>query len=345
MSKQLGRVGQDSSGRNSLNGEIGSTNWHGWKERSFWARAVLAAGLFGWAGTSWAETVNVTLSAKVAMVQVARDDQREAWTFNGSFPGPVIRVKEGDIVHFTLKNEADRVHSIDFHATRTPWDKHFQGIASGTEMTFTWKAEYPGVFYYHCGTDPMIQHIANGMFGAVIVEPLNPLVKADREYVIVQSEVYSSPFDVDAMMAGKPKFVVFNGRANRYLDEPLVAKPGELIRLHVINAGPNHFSAFHVIGAVFDRVYASGNPKNVEYGIQTYTLPPGGGATFDLIIPEEGVYPIVTHSLQDALTGAIGAIRVASEEKAAAVDAEAGDVGSAFETGARTPGVIGRNGL
>jgi nitrite reductase (NO-forming) len=160
----------------------------------------------------------------------------------------------------------------------------------------------------------MIQHIANGMFGAVIVEPRAPVVKADREYVIVQSEIYPTPHDVDTMMTGKPKLVVFNGRANKYLDEPLQAKPGELIRLHVVNAGPNHFSAFHVIGAVFDRVYASGNPKNVEYGIQTYTLPPGGGATFDLVIPEEGMYPMVTHSLQDALTGALGLIHVSNEE-------------------------------
>jgi nitrite reductase (NO-forming) len=282
-----------------------------------------------------AEVVRVTLSAKVANVEVAKGDEREAWTFNGSLPGPVIRVKEGDVVQFTLKNEADRVHSIDFHAARTPWDRHFQGIASGTESAFTWKAEYPGVFYYHCGTDPMIQHIANGMFGAVIVEPKHVLVRADREYVIVQSEVYPSPFDVDSMMAGKPKLVVFNGRANRYLDEPLVAKPGELIRLHVVNAGPNHFSAFHVIGAVFDRVYASGNPKNVEYGIQTYTLPPGGGATFDLIIPEEGMYPMVTHSLQDALTGAIGVIKVAKDVGPAA---EVGSEGRVPEVDERIAG-------
>jgi nitrite reductase (NO-forming) len=284
---------------------------------------LYAAGIIGivvmlFATVVRAEVVQVTLSAKVTNVQVAKDDDREAWTFNGSLPGPVIRVKEGDLVEFTLKNEADRAHSIDFHAARTPWDKHFQGIASGTESTFTWKAEYPGVFYYHCGTDPMIQHIANGMFGAVIVEPKHVLLKPDREYVIVQSEIYSTPFDVDVMMAAKPKLVVFNGRANRYLDEPLTATPGELIRLYVVNAGPNHFSAFHVIGAVFDRVYASGNPKNVEYGIQTYTLPPGGGAIFDLIIPEEGMYPMVTHSLQDALIGALGVIQVANETVQAA---------------------------
>jgi nitrite reductase (NO-forming) len=274
---------------------------------------IAVLGLLG-AESGRTEEVKVELRAMITKVEVATDDHREAWTFNGTLPGPVIRVKEGDLVDFTLKNEADRVHSIDFHAARTPWNLHFQGVPTGSESTFRWKADYPGVFYYHCGTDPMIQHIANGMFGAVIVEPKTPVAKADREYVIVQSEVYPSPFDVDSMMAGKPKLVVFNGRANRYLEEPLKAKPGELIRLHVVNAGPNHFSAFHVIGAVFDRVYASGNHKNVEYGIQTYTLPPGGGATFDLIIPEEGMYPMVTHSLQDALTGALGVIHVEREE-------------------------------
>ncbi|HET8721398.1 MAG TPA: multicopper oxidase domain-containing protein, partial [Nitrospira sp.] len=261
--------------------------------RLWWSLALFAAAGLFWAELGRAEEVTVELRATISKVEVAKDDQREAWTFNGTLPGPVIRVKQGDLVHFTLKNEADRVHSIDFHAARTPWSLHFQGVPTGSESTFDWKAEYPGVFYYHCGTDPMIQHIANGMFGAVIVEPQQPITKADREYVIVQSEVYPSPFDVDSMMAGKPKLVVFNGRANRYLDEPLKAKPGELIRLHVVNAGPNHFSAFHVIGAVFDRVYASGNHKNVQYGVQTYTLPPGGAATFDLVIPEEGMYPMV----------------------------------------------------
>ncbi|HJU06754.1 MAG TPA: multicopper oxidase domain-containing protein [Nitrospiraceae bacterium] len=239
--------------------------------RSGAAFVAVVVGLLNWMGeapAAHAETVHVIVSAKVATVQVAKDDEREAWTFDGTMPGPVIRVKEGDTVEFTLKNEADRVHSIDFHAAKTPWDKHFQGIASGTEASFTWKAEHPGIFFYHCGTDPMIQHVANGMYGAVIVEPKQPLAAADREYVIVQSEIYPSPFDVDAMFTGKPKHVVFNGRANRYLDEPLEARPGELIRLYVVNAGPNHFSAFHVIGAVFDRVYPSGNPKTSSTGFK-----------------------------------------------------------------------------
>lgn len=157
---------------------------------------LMAAASILLAASGQAEVIPITLSAKVTTVKVAKDDEREAWTFNGTMPGPVIRVKEGDTIEFTLRNEADRVHSIDFHAAKTPWDQHFQGVPSGSEVKFTWLAQYPGVFYYHCGTDPMIQHIANGMFGAVIVEPRHPAVKADREYVVVQSEIYSSPFDV-----------------------------------------------------------------------------------------------------------------------------------------------------
>lgn len=312
-SRQLGR---------KMGGQIANGSFSDWDPPAgcTWrwplaAAVVLSLGMMGVVDLASAEVVQVTLSAKVVTVQVAKDDEREAWTFNGMMPGPVIHVKEGDTIEFTLKNEADRVHSIDFHAAKAPWDLHFQGIGTGTEGTFTWEANYPGVFYYHCGTEPMIQHIANGMFGAVIVEPRQASVKPDREYVIVQSEIYPSPFDVGAMMAGKPKFVVFNGRVNRHMDEPLHAKPGELIRLHVVNAGPNHFSAFHVIGAVFDRVYASGNLKNVEHGVQTYTLPPGGAATFDLIIPEPGLYPMVTHALQDALSGALGMIKVSIENE------------------------------
>lgn len=276
---------------------------------------TMVAGMAWWmlmASVVRAEQIPITFTAKVVNVQVAKDDEREAWTFGGGMPGPVIRVKEGDVVNFTLKNEADRVHSIDFHAAKTPWDKHFQGIANGMETTFTWKADYPGIFYYHCGTDPMIQHIANGMFGAIIVEPKQAMVKPDREYVIVQSEIYPSAFDVDAMMEGRPKFVVFNGRANRYVDEPLEARPGERIRLYVVNAGPNHFSAFHVIGGIFDQVYESGNPKNVLHGVQTHTIAPGGAAILDLVVPVEGLYPIVTHSLSDALTGALGLINVSN---------------------------------
>src|SRR5262249_52017325 len=150
---------------------------------------------------------------------------------------------------------------------------------------------------------PVLMHIANGMYGAIVVLPDNSLPKA-REFVMVQSEFYpgDKPVhgvyegDLDKMLAVNPQYVVFDGMAGRYQTTPLEARPNELVRLWVVNAGPTLFSAFHVIGALFDHVYADGNPTNVLNGIQTQTIPPGGGAMFELRIPDEGLYPFVTHS-------------------------------------------------
>lgn len=261
-----------------------------------------------------AETVKIHLTAIEKEVKVAADQTYAAWTFNGTIPGPVLRVKEGDSVEFTLENQGTMPHSMDFHAAQTAPDRNYVVVAPGKSLTYTWKANYPGVFYYHCGAPPMVQHIANGMYGALIVEPKNPLPKA-REYVLVQGELYASSADLPAMMAKAPKNVMFNGAVDKYTAAPLQARPGELVRLHVVNAGPGLFSAFHVIGGIFDKVYESGNPANLLRGIQTWTIPPGGGATFDMVFPEAGTYPFVTHSIPDALHGGLGLIRVSEEVK------------------------------
>jgi nitrite reductase (NO-forming) len=250
-------------------------------------------------------------------VEVAAGIKLDAWTYDGFLPGKVVHVKQGDTINFTLRNSGDTGHSIDFHAARTPWDKNYVTILPDEELAFTWTADYPGVFMYHCGTGPVIQHIANGMYGAVVVDPPAPLAPA-REYVLVQSEFYLAQgenglwkTDIDRALAVQPDFVVFNGAANQYQQETLKAAPGELIRLHVMNAGPTLFSAFHVIGALFDKVYHDGNPANEMQGIQTWTIPPGGGATFELTIPEVGLYPFVTHSFAYTGLGAVGLIEVA----------------------------------
>ena len=153
----------------------------------------------------------------------------------------------------------------------------------------------------------MLQHFSNGMYGAVVVDPPEAFAPA-KEYVLVQSEFYLTQGDggfwegdMTRAQAVLPDFVVFNGAANQYQQETLKAAPGELVRLHVMNAGPTLFSAFHVIGAIFDKVYVDGNPANMLRGIQTLTIPPGGGATFELVMPEAGKYPFVTHSF--AYTG------------------------------------------
>jgi nitrite reductase (NO-forming) len=163
----------------------------------------------------------------------------------------------------------------------------------------------------------MIQHIARGMFGAIIVDPKDPKVwpKADREYLLVQSEFWKNPDDVQAMFDRKFDNVVFNGGIWKYHPffigaAPLEAKPNERVRFYFVNAGPNEFSSMHPIGEIWDAVYESGNPANKWVGVQTYVVGPGSAATFDLISESPGVYPIVTHSLTAALRGAIAALTI-----------------------------------
>jgi nitrite reductase (NO-forming) len=248
-------------------------------------------------------------------IEVAGGINLNAWTFDGEVPGKVVHVRQGDTIDFTLRNNGAIGHSIDFHAAQIPWDVNYKTIVPGEELSFQWRANYPGVFMYHCGTGPVLEHIANGMYGAVIVDPAEGFRPA-REYVLVQSEFYLKKDganwagDAARMAAVQPDFVVFNGAANQYQQAPLQAAPGELIRLYVMNAGPTLFSAFHVIGALFDTVYVEGNPRNPLVGIQTWTVPPGGGATFELVIPEAGLYPFVTHSFAYTGLGAVGVIAV-----------------------------------
>jgi nitrite reductase (NO-forming) len=200
--------------------------------------------------------------------------------------------------------------------------KDFGPIKPGETKHFTFSADYPGVFFYHCGSDPMIQHIARGMFGVIIVDPKDgkAMPKADREYVLIQSELYPNPEDQDAMMANKWSNVVFNGGVFKY--DPvhdtnatrwLQAKPGERVRIYFVNAGPNEFSSFHPIAGIWDKVWLSGNPKNEMVGMQSFTVGPGDAATFDLISPKEGANAIVSHSLRQALAGAIAVIMFSND--------------------------------
>lgn len=251
-----------------------------------------------------------------AQVEVAGGIMLNAWTYDGTVPGRVVRVREGDTINFTLRNLGKIGHSIDFHAAQTPWNINYVTIVSGEELSFTWKANFPGVFMYHCGTGPVIHHIANGMYGMILVEPAAGREPA-REYALVQSEFYLDKADdgswdssLDRMNAVQPDFVVFNGAALQYQGTPLQASVGERIRLHVMNAGPTLFSAFHVIGALFDRSFADGNPFNEQRGMQTVTVPPGGGYTCELVIPEAGQYPFVTHSFAYTGLGAVGLLNV-----------------------------------
>lgn len=264
-----------------------------------------------------AKTVQVTLHSKEVDLPIDnKGTMYKAWTFNGQVPGPVVRITEGDTVEFTLTNDGENKnsHSIDFHASQLDVVENFGQIKPGETKQFTFTAQYPGIFFYHCGSDPMIQHIARGMFGAIIVDPkdADAMPKADREYVLIQSELYPNPDAKEDMMQNKWSNVMFNGGVFKYdpVHDPgatrwLQAKPGERVRIYFVNAGPNEFSSFHPIAGIWDRVYASGNPKNVTHGMQSFVVGPGDAATFDLISPVEGANAIVTHSLRAALSGAI----------------------------------------
>ncbi len=269
-------------------------------------------------GDGSGEVVDVELVARETTQTIADGVDYQVWTFDGTAPAPVIRVHLGDTVHFTLRNESSLglAHSIDFHAAQTPWDVNYQPVAPGESASFDWVARFPGVFMYHCGVPPVLHHIANGMYGAIIVEP-DGLAPA-REYVMVSSEFYATDEpvdgvyvgDVDKMMAVTPTQVVFDGGFNRYLDAPLEARPDELIRLWVLNAGPTLTNAFHVIGTPFDEVHPDGNPANTLYGLQTYAIAPSAGAMFELRIPDAGLYPFVTHAFAYTSLGALGVIKV-----------------------------------
>jgi nitrite reductase (NO-forming) len=237
----------------------------------------------------------------------------EAWAFNGQVPGPVLRVTVGDTVDFTIVNKAPIPHSMDFHAAEIAPSRAYVNILPNDSLHFRFVARVPGAFMYHCGTAPTAAHIANGMYGALIVDPVKPRKKA-TEFVLVQSEFYLGPkhgpdsvqaLDWKRMLNDAPDFVVFNGLANQYASNPLEVDVDAPLRFYLVNAGPNRVSAFHVVGAIFDRVYLDGSDEPLK-GVQTFSVPMGGGMIFETHLTEKGIYPFVSHAFADATKGAVG---------------------------------------
>lgn len=269
--------------------------------------------------------VNIEMTAQITDIEIAKDDIYKAWTFNGEAPGPLIVVEEGDKINFTLKNlDPAMPHSMDFHAVHTAPSKEFVDVMPNESGTFTYTANFPGVFMYHCATAPVLSHIANGMHGTMIVKPKSGYPtddQVDREFVILQNEWYNYN-DFDDFVNGSPKYVVFSAKALKDGDantngsvgalqrEPLKAKVGERIRFYVNNVGPNEISSFHVIGSNLEDVYIDGNPANHMKGLQTVILPTSGGAVVEFTVPQEGQYSFVTHQFNHATKGAVGTIEV-----------------------------------
>ena len=240
----------------------------------------------------------------------------KTWTFGGQVPGPTLRVHLGDTVNVHLTNKSSMSHSIDFHASQTAMNHQMVEIKPGATFTYTFTADYAGVWMYHCGTAPALHHIANGMFGMVIVEPKGGLPKVDQEVALVQSEWYlgaqKEPVDYAKANAAAPApdFVVFNGVANQYKDNPIQVTTKGRVRVFVLDAGPNIDSSYHVVGTIFDTVtkegiqLAKGNAGG--WGSQAVDLSPAQGAIIEFSPREDGMYPMVTHAFNFVGKGAIG---------------------------------------
>lgn len=248
--------------------------------------------------------------------EVAPGVRQTLWVYNGTMPGPALRGRVGDRFVIRIVNDTQMGHSIDFHAGQVAPDRPMRTLAPGESLVYRFTANHSGAWLYHCSTMPMSAHIANGMFGAVVIDPPD-LPAVDRDYLLVQSELYlgEESVDVDKVMAETPDAVVFNGYANQYDEQPLVAKVGERIRIWVVDAGPNRPSSLHVVGGQFDTVFAEGGyllqRGNAEQGgAQVMSLAPAQGGFVELSFEEPGNYPFVSHLMVDAERGAHGIIRV-----------------------------------
>jgi nitrite reductase (NO-forming) len=264
------------------------------------------------------EVHDIDLVIEEKAMTVAEGFVQQVWTFGGTVPGPVIRVKVGDTIRVHLKNpaEAQLAHSVDFHASQAAWNDEMTSIDPGEEKVYEWTADYAGVWMYHCGTSPALHHIANGMYGMVIVEPADGLPPVDAEFAVTQSEWYLGPQGEPASLAKAaaaapaPDFVLFNGVANQYLDHPIAVGTGDRVRVFVLNAGPSIDSSFHVVGTIFSSVIKEGVRLEVgntgNFGSQAVDLSPAQGAIVEMVMPEDGLYPMVTHAFNFVGRGALG---------------------------------------
>ncbi len=244
------------------------------------------------------------LTTTERVVQVG-DKKLRMWTFNDSVPGPVLRAVVGDTITIKIKNDKSSkyLHSVDYHASRLTLGGGHVQVPPGKEGEFTFKLEYPGVFMYHCATAPVLHHIGMGMYGMIIVQPKEGFGRPMPEFALTQSELYA---DEKAIEAKTPTAMAFNGLPSQYMKDPIRVPADSDVRLFVLNAGPSELSSFHVVGTIFDHVWADGNPRNATFGRQTYGLPASGSGVFEMKLVDEGQYPFVTHQFNHAAMGAIG---------------------------------------
>lgn len=275
-----------------------------------------------------ATKVIVELEVKEVVKRIADGAQYLFWTFGGEVPGLFVRVREGDLVEFHLKNHPSSKlpHNIDLHAVTGPGGGAASSFtAPGHESQFSFKAINPGLYIYHCATAPVGMHVANGMYGLIFVEPKEGLPPVDKEFYVCQGDFYTSgkfgdeglrPFDQEKALNEEPTFVLFNGAVGSLVgDRAMKAKVGEKVRIFFGNGGPNLTSSFHVIGEIFDSVYTEGGVLPNQRQVQTTMVPAGGSAIVEFGLEVPGTYILVDHSLFRAFNkGALGMLKVEGPE-------------------------------
>lgn len=272
--------------------------------------------------------VVVVLEVIEKVMKIADQTDYTFWTFGGKVPGKFIRVRQGDLVDFTLKNMPDSKlpHNIDLHAVTGPGGgATLTNVAPGHDARFLFRALNPGLYVYHCATGPVGMHIANGMYGLIYVEPQrNPLPKVDKEYYVMQGDFYTKgafedrglqEFDMEKALKEEPDYVLFNGRVNANAGpNAMPANAGETVRLFVGNGGPNLTSSFHVIGEIFDVVHVEGGDL-VNTNVQTTSIPCGGSAIVDMKMDVPGLFHIVDHAIFRTFNkGCLAQIKVSGEK-------------------------------
>ena len=270
-------------------------------------------------------TLHVREGDRITFTMKNRSDEEVMITEPGSEVSPFMQQIAGNNYMDAKPAMMPMPHSMDFHAGTVAKDDKWRTIAPGETIQFDWVANYAGTYIYHCGTPSVLMHTSMGQHGVVVVSPKEGYptdYEVDREYVVVQSEYYLKKgpgelyqYDFEAAQNRNPSHVVFNGHQTILHDQPLEANAGERVRIHFSNNGPSGTSSFHVIGAIFDRVWLEGHPQNEMRGMQTVLLGASGSATVDLIVPEEGKYILIDHEFADAEKGATGTLKAGPRQR------------------------------
>ena len=266
----------------------------------------------------------INVVAKEGVGEIAPGTTQQLWSFDDLVPGPTYRGRIGDQFQFTLTNEGQVGHSIDFHASKVAWNDKMRTIASGETLEYPFPAKHAGIFMYHCGTPPVLHHIGNGMYGAIVIDPPD-LAPVDHEFFFVQSEFYlgpeGEPGDLTKMQNEQWDAVVFNGYVNQYQHRPIRVEPNQRIRAWVLDAGPSENCAFHVIGTIFDTVFKEGaytlRPGPGNGGAGVLDLQPAQGGFVEFSFDEAGLYPFVTHKFANPGRGALGIFQAGDVDPAA----------------------------